>query len=804
MPDSSALQGWWVCICVALVLIFVATSGGAAPAAGTIAETPWSLPLPPGRLTLGAHAGDQQVETSGDMLIPVFLLRTDLLFINPRGAWSDNGGEEFNLGLGARHLFPDKNLILGGNVFYDRRTTALDNTFNQVGIGVELISIWIDARLNGYLPEHGVQAADDYIVTSGTTREQAEYWYAPAAHGHTVSQAGYAITEVYDWKNLQHYQTKERAMSGFDAEIGSRLPIPVVMDHAEVKAFVGYYEFNAPYGDETAGVKARLEVRPVSTVCLDVSWYGDEELLGSRYSIGFRATIPFDLARLSRGANPFAGALDGLRVGDSPAAISARMTEMVVRDLHVRTDVSEPREIVEDRRQLTKTMLTHERRDYTEILASDVTFVSGDNRSGTENGTWETPYRQINAGVQNAIGAMVYVDKAGRDYHENVVLRDGITLWGSGAPLCGSHGVFQGGRYPVVNGGGEGPAITLANKVRVIGFELVQPAGSPVASPVIYGGNVSGVTLADNLICGNGAAVNGIALSSIWKPALDATLWHNRVTGAREGGILVSSVSVPDVNLVLAGNTVTGNGGDGVLISAVEAGDFRVRLSGRYSENGGVGVNLAGNPVQNADVVLQAVAADRNGAGGISVTLQSFSGTVAISLFDITANANSGDGVCADIYGYHGVAASFGRITAGNNLSAGIQTSLVSGGMVRGILVENRLDGNGADGLSLDLNSGLDSWVVARGNHVAGNAGNGMLFATLAPWDSLYDFGAAEPGLNSFYGNEVFQVIFNGPGTLSAAGNWWGTPLPLDEVDFRDIGGGLIETAPALAHPPGS
>lgn len=802
MRDVSALQRSRVWMFAALMWVAIAPSGGAGPTAHALNDVPRSLSLPPGWVTFGVHAGDQQFQTSGDVLLPLCLHQNDLVFMNPRGAWNDDEGQQVNVGFGTRHLFPDKNFILGGNLYYDRCITALGNTFNQGGGGVEFLSPWFDARLNGYLPEHRAQIAEEYVVTSGTTRKQAEYWDAPVAHGHTISQSGYAITEVYQWTHLQHYQTAERAMSGFDVEIGSRLPIPLVMDYAEVKTFAGYYSFSAHDGGRIAGMKARLEVCPVQAVCLDACWYEDEKLMGSRYSIGLRATLPFDLARLSRGLNPFTGALAGFRERGAQASFHSRLTEQVVRDHHVKTEVSAPREIVQDRRQLAKSVLSHERHDYTEILASEVTFVSGDNQSGVEDGTWEQPYRQINIGVENAIGSMVYVDKASRPYVENVALQDGIILWGSGAPLCGPHGSFQGGRYPVVNGSGTVPAVTLANQSTVAGFELMQPAGGPGASPVIYGRNVSGVTIVDNTIHGHGVAVNGISLSALGQPSLDAAIWNNRVMGSRDAGIVVRVVSVPRLNLVLAGNTVTDNGGDGVCVSAVDAGDFRVRLSGRYSGNGGFGVNLAGNPILDADVGLQAVEMDGNEAGGLSLILQSFSGAVAVSLLDVTANDNSGDGLFVDIYGYDGVETFFGSITAEHNLSNGIDASWVSGGMIRGAFMGNKLFGNGEDGLALDLNSGLDSRIVGRGNYIAGNRGNGMSFRTLAPWDSLYDFGALEAGMNRFYGNGTFQVLFDGVGTLSAAGNWWGGALPLDGVEYQSMGGGLIEALPALPLSP--
>jgi hypothetical protein len=78
---------------------------------------------------------------------------------------------------------------------------------------------------------------------------------------------------------------------------------------------------------------------------------------------------------------------------------------------------------------------------------------------------------------------------------------------------------------------------------------------------------------------------------------------------------------------------------------------------------------------------------------------------------------------------------------------------------------------------------------------------------TLAPSDSVYDFGVAgtgmgQAGMNSFHGNGAYQVLFNGNGTLSAIGDWWGTPAPVDTVEFLAQGGGVIVVTPALAVSP--
>jgi hypothetical protein len=232
-------------------------------------EAEWSNPLPSGRLNLGIHFGDQQTESFGDILVPVIQFESGLMFVNPRGTWNDSDGQEFNIGLGYRHLFPDRNIIIGGNLFYDLRNTSLDNTFNQFGCGLEFLSTWVDARVNAYLPETGKKTADHYATATSKTQEQGSYWYAPTGQGHLITQYGYDVTSTYDVKTLQHYQISEQAMDGFDCEIGALLPIPVVTDFADVKVFAGYYDYNAHYGDDITGMKGRLEIKPMPSLYLD-------------------------------------------------------------------------------------------------------------------------------------------------------------------------------------------------------------------------------------------------------------------------------------------------------------------------------------------------------------------------------------------------------------------------------------------------------------------------------------------------------------------------------------------------------
>ncbi len=239
-------------------------------------DAEWNNPLPSSQFTVGLHFGDQQAESFGDILVPLVQFKSGLLFINPRGSWNDSDGQEFNLGLGYRHLIPEKSIILGGNAYYDLRNTSLDNTFNQFGCGLEFLSTWVDARVNVYIPEGGDKTVDEYAISTGTAQEQGSYWYSPTGQGHDITQYGYEVANTYEIETMQHFQMVETAMEGYDCEIGALLPIPVVQDHADVKIFGGYFDYNAHYGDDIDGVKARLEVKPMPALYLDAAWYEDE------------------------------------------------------------------------------------------------------------------------------------------------------------------------------------------------------------------------------------------------------------------------------------------------------------------------------------------------------------------------------------------------------------------------------------------------------------------------------------------------------------------------------------------------
>jgi hypothetical protein len=762
-------------------------------------ETAWNNPLPSGRLTMGMHFGDQQVESYGDIIVPVIQFKSGLLFVNPRGAWNDSDGQEFNFGLGYRQLLPGNTMIVGANLYYDLRNTSLDNTFNQFGGGLEFLSKWVDVRGNFYIPESDKKTANEYLVSSSTVQEQGSYWANPTGQGHQITQFGYDITSTYEVKTLQHYQISERAMEGYDAELGLLLPIPVVKDYADIKVFGGYYDFNAHYGEDIAGMKGRLEIKPMPALYLDAAWYEDKELLGSSYSVGFRLSVPFDLANLSRGKNPFAGALDGFKPGAATPNVASRMTEMVMRDLHIRTDMSEAEEIVANRRMLDKKLLDSDRQDYNLVLASDVTFVDDDN-TGLQDGTWENPYRQINTGVQNAVGTMVYVRDAAQQYYENVVLREGLTLWGSGAPIYGRGNRFLGGIYPVVNGLGRGPVITLANGVTVAGFEITQTApaySSETKKPDmslagIYGENVTDVRIQQNYIHGSGATGHGIYLSSHGVPSLVATIANNRIDDVRGNGIGVNAYGVDYVDLTLANNNVTRCDWNGVSIDANgEGGVFIARISGNYSGNLNDGVDLSASGFDMAAALFVDTVANDNQATGLDVNL--YDNDLSAVLLASHADLERADQLVktvvgglpilpidldgfsvGDLLGVRGLYRDGGSMQANGNGSSGINVTQQSGGVNIAALIGVQADNNGERGDKDGGGSGIEIYQGGyNGNpdisvaalircEASGNGGPGMRVSSYADSLALNLFMDVKANDNQNYGIRSSVYSYDG------------------------------------------
>jgi hypothetical protein len=358
-------QWMWVGRMLIVVLVLgtrLATAGDVVVAGPAVKAVPATPPPAagddsvPAGVTLGAAFGDHQSVAFGDVIVPAHRFRSGLLFINPRASFNDDDEREFNIGVGYRHLIPGRDAILGGNLYYDSRDTELDHQFSQVGFGLEFLSRWVDARWNYYLPQNDREHSDTYESSARTESRRHVDSEEPYFAGNEIRQEVTTINRRVKITTVEHWRTSEEAMEGYDAEMGVLLPIPRLRDMMDVKVFAGYYSFVGAFIEDATGFKARLEVRPLPSVYLDAECFEDEDFYGSSWLVGARVQAPFDFGNLVRGRNPFAGALAGYTPGGPRVPIASRLTDMVMRDICIRTEASEPQEIVPDRKVTQETV----------------------------------------------------------------------------------------------------------------------------------------------------------------------------------------------------------------------------------------------------------------------------------------------------------------------------------------------------------------------------------------------------------------------------------------------------------------
>ena len=367
-------------------------------------------PLPPGGATIGGRIGDGEADVVGDLVVPLWYGEdTGLLFLNPRASATDSDHEEVNIGLGWRSLITLKDFeaIVGANAYYDSRWTKNDLRWDQFGFGLEFLSEWVDARFNYYLPEDDKKLFDR-TETSSTSSSSSSSSSSKIVDSGPIVASGNSITQSITTETTTKVTTRttttrfvferfEAALEGWDAEIGVLLPY--VDEFVEARLFLGYQDFDNPFGDDFEGVKARAEIRALPGVFLDAEWFENEELNGTDYYVGARVRVPFDLVNLANGRNPFEGSGEAFQ-RQQDRDLADRMTEQVIRDVKVQTTISEQ---ILNEQETTSTTTSSTRSSKKETTSSNTILgnaivVDSDNVSGTEDGTFENPFNTFEEG----------------------------------------------------------------------------------------------------------------------------------------------------------------------------------------------------------------------------------------------------------------------------------------------------------------------------------------------------------------------------------------------------------------------
>lgn len=157
-----------------------------------------------------------------DLLFPLYRHPSGerAVFVEPRVRYAD-GNYLFNLGGGYRQLVAERAWLLGTNLFYDYETDWLHY---RIGMGLEALSAYAEARLNTYFGLSGERLVED----RGSV------------------------------------QITEDAVSGFDVEAGMPLPY-----YSRIKLFSGLFWYDHRNSDDRTGWQLRVEYKPAPFLVID-------------------------------------------------------------------------------------------------------------------------------------------------------------------------------------------------------------------------------------------------------------------------------------------------------------------------------------------------------------------------------------------------------------------------------------------------------------------------------------------------------------------------------------------------------
>ncbi|WP_424688407.1 MAG: inverse autotransporter beta domain-containing protein [Halarcobacter ebronensis] len=251
-----------------------------------------------GFVDVEGKAGSKRHLGEADIFLPITQNENSLLFTTLRYRLDNQSSREGNFGLGIRHILPS-NWIIGGYAYYDRRKSPYDNIFRQVTLGVELLSNDWDFRANIYKPF----GKKEYLEES-------------------LSQVEFTDTSIL------YSQGEERALKGFDAEIGWRIPIFEEDEDKQLRLYIGGYKFYEKDIETIKGPRGRIDLTfnevpflwKDSRLTLGAETQKDD-IRGSQSFASLRLRIPFSASNSK--SKPKLSALE------------RRMTTPIIRDIDI-------------------------------------------------------------------------------------------------------------------------------------------------------------------------------------------------------------------------------------------------------------------------------------------------------------------------------------------------------------------------------------------------------------------------------------------------------------------------------------
>jgi hypothetical protein len=482
-------------------------AAGIAPAALAVAlaSPVWSQDSPGkwgGFIDLEAKPGTARTLGEADLFVPIAQDERTLLFANVKARLDDNDSKEGNFGAGVRHMLGSGwNLGLYG--YFDRRRSEHDNLFNQLTFGVEALGEDFDLRVNTYRPigrrvklVEGLNTAD----MSGAS---------------VIFKGG-----------------EERALEGFDAEAGWRVPVFEAGGPLDLRLYAGGYTFDDDTVDAVTGPRLRAEFTAYEVpglwdgarITLGAEWQNDEAR-GSQGFLSARLRIPLQPEK---------------ERSRTLTAQERRMTAPIQRDVDIVAQAGAygaPETATQTAGSQSLTVITADDGDGT---LTDELAAAGDNSTVILTGTFNVTSNTTLRPGQTVMGAgsLIVMSPSGRS----------ATLATPGATISGS---------VISNSAG---MVAMANDSTLAGMTVINTYSGMFAQGV-WANSVTGARILDNSITaiqtGNGAA-QGII---VYGTSSNVTVSGNTVTARRTAAPADNAwaVAVYGTGGAHAGALVTGN-----------------------------------------------------------------------------------------------------------------------------------------------------------------------------------------------------------------------------------------------------
>lgn len=470
-----------------------------------------------------------------DLFMPLAQDGTTLLFGNIRARLDNRNDREGNFGLGVRRMLGG-GWNVGGYGFFDRRRTENGSTFKQLTLGGELLGPDWDFRGNAYLPQGNRVKQVGAAATAGGLSTAA------------LVGTSVLVTTTAGTTTIQ----EERALKGFDAEVGWRAPLFDLEGQRQLRLYLGAYRFS----DSTMSVygpRARAELQVAD---LNGFWRGGQVTLGAEWQHD-----------KPRGSQAFVSVRVRLPLGGSGAGAppvlnfqQRRMTEHVMRDVDI---VSQGR---------TNTVVTSP-----EVVERTNAFAAGQNfvvlNSANTNGA-ALKTALLAAGANSTV---VLVGSFATT--STMELQAGQTVMGAGTltvrTASGRTASVNTGMATVTGtlgnpqGGGVNPLFTLRDNATLMGMTVnaIAGAGTDDVTAVQLWSNGSKVL--NNVLTGSNNGVMGSARAMAVTAGSNQVISGNTMTAtALNGGTTTLFMQSPQ-NALVSGNTFSAFASTPAFTSAI-------------------------------------------------------------------------------------------------------------------------------------------------------------------------------------------------------------------------------------------